>query len=305
MLRISENFENYAEFKNQLALFVSLIDSFSYPDNRYANLLSNFIEIESGLVPKNINFLTYNFDFSPEKSYYNFVKSSQIEGLALKQFRSHYGIAHSSDSLKGINREQKSIWLKLHGSSADFTLNSEEFSILKTGKPDFNNSFALFPPDPNRYTEIALEDDTMKRRVHSFEALGQLCGAKDSPIKGASSTIRFAWDIDEHLLKAALNKLEKTNVLVVVGYTFPAFNQQNDLQLLKALMKNRFDRLIIQLPKGEGEMIKQRVIQMFVSLGKAENAMKEKVIIVSDISSFHIPVEYFGGLKDLYTFGTT
>jgi hypothetical protein len=293
MLLIAEKLEDYENFKNQLSGFINLIDSISFPDVRYPNLLANFINQESKVIPEEINFLTYNFDAAPEKSCYAFSTNKDRGDLdklgvpRVQHLRQKFGIAYSKASLEHISGNQ-SVWLKLHGSAGDATRNEIEECLLRFGDKSEHNSGKILLPNAH---EESLRVSSYPDDKWVKNAMGSVSSFYNELADNTASTIRFAWDIDEELIETARNKLEDTEILVVVGYTFPAFNQINDFKLLEALSDGDFEKIVIQLPGEEGLEVKKRVHEMFNNIGRPVG--EEKVQVFSDCTSFHIPVEYF------------
>jgi hypothetical protein len=285
-LKISKRKDEYNSFKNALAHFINLMESITYSDKRYSHLLSNFINIESGCVSENISFLTYNFDASAEKSFMPFWPPKSKGLYDLEDIRDKHYILNTTNVDPEVNYENKSVWIKLHGAASDFISEKSPKYVLEIDDYSFKDSDRIKVPDPNNHGH-----GREKQRI--VAALDSISKIRKELTESEESCIRFAWDIpdDDKLLNLALKKLEMTQILVVVGYTFPVFNQKNDFKLLQALSEGRFEKLIIQLPGTEGEEVKNRVGEMFRNIGKQNNI--EKVEVYTDCTAFHIPVEYF------------
>jgi hypothetical protein len=100
----------------------------------------------------------------------------------------------------------------------------------------------------------------------------------------------FSWDTDENhtVLKAGLDVMSHSDVLVVIGYSFPAFNLANDIKLLKAFADGGGNKVYIQLPKGSAQEAEGRVKQIFSSMGHAV-----EIQVIENCGQFYIPSEYF------------
>jgi hypothetical protein len=292
-LRIAHKYGEYKAFKNSLAFFVNLIDSITYPDKRYSNLLSNFIDIESSYVPENINFFTYNFDAAAEKSLIPFWPEEMSSQLNLEEIRNKYKILTETNINPSSDYSKSSVWLKLHGAASDLIGKKTYRYLLEIDDYRFKNSSLIKVPNPN----LQGLEPKKKRVVEAFDAVAEI---RKKLSESEVSSIRFAWDIqeDDPLMKVALDKLKETEILVVVGYTFPAFNQRNDLKMLRALSHGGFDKIIIQLPEGGGAEVRKRVLEMFKNL--ATPIPESKVELVTDCTAFHIPVEYFSNEKIIH-----
>lgn len=289
-LKISGRNEAYENFKWELSSFINFFDCICFPDVRYPNLLTNLIEFETGRIPANINFLSNNFDAAPEKSYYNLISESDIETTNINVIRKKYGIVVSPANISDVD-VSASVWLKLHGSAGELIKSGATESLLQVGEPDFTDFDHMFLTNPHYYTELEVENNVEKKRIHAFDTWAKVLITGMS--KQIKSNLRFAWDIDNNdaLISLACQKLETTNVLIVVGYTFPPFNQKNDFKLLAALCVGDFDRVVIQLPNSYGQEVRQRILQMFKNLNMKN--LEDQIEIVPDCSSFHITVEFF------------
>lgn len=297
MLKISKREEQYESFKWELSTFINLFDSLTYPDVRYPNLLANFLDFETGKVPPNINFLTYNFDAAPEKSYFTFEAPESVKNASIEDLREKYGIVCHSEILQKINKEE-SVWIKIHGSAGEVIKDGKLTTLFKIGEPDFEDYDHIGLPNPHYYTEIASENNLEIKRYHSFDCCANIFNkGNQNALAYGESNLRFAWDVpdDDPVFNFALSKLELTEILVVVGYTFPAFNQKNDFKLLNFLDQRRFERIVVQLPGEEGQEVKRKILQMYKNLGSPKN--EDFIEVIPDCSSFHIPVEYFSNYE--------
>ncbi|MBK6365301.1 MAG: SIR2 family protein [Saprospiraceae bacterium] len=89
----------------------------------------------------------------------------------------------------------------------------------------------------------------------------------DLLIKGSDvpqSSIYFAWDTTKPNYFGGINKImERTNILVVIGYSFPNFNRDIDCDILDKLTILTCKEIVIQVPtKYEFKKIKDRIKQL-------------------------------------------
>jgi hypothetical protein len=100
------------------------------------------------------------------------------------------------------------------------------------------------------------------------------------------SMIQFAWDENENTKKSRLKAIEITNatqILVVVGYSFPTFNRKIDKELLKDYHK--FKKIILQNTKDNIDSVTDRLMALVPALEP------NKLVKITDEFEFHMPIE--------------
>ena len=74
---------------------------------------------------------------------------------------------------------------------------------------------------------------------------------------------------------------EQTEVLIIIGYSFPTFNDEVDKKLMNALKQSKKLRMIYyQDPKASEELLYTRF-----------GIVKEKIKIVKDVTQFILPLD--------------
>ncbi len=102
------------------------------------------------------------------------------------------------------------------------------------------------------------------------------------------SMIDFAWEEDNEYTKAsrklALQVAERTDYLIVIGYSFPYFNREIDTALIETMQKsNKLKSIYLQVG-GNAESVKTR-------LKSIDRNLENKIKIVSDTEQFYLPDE--------------
>ena len=100
------------------------------------------------------------------------------------------------------------------------------------------------------------------------------------------SMIQFAWDENENTKKSRLKAIEimnNTQILVVIGYSFPTFNRKIDKQLLSRLFK--LERIILQNTKENIDSVTDRLRALIPEFEQ------KKLIKITDENEFHMPIE--------------
>jgi hypothetical protein len=104
--------------------------------------------------------------------------------------------------------------------------------------------------------------------------------------------IRFAWEMDESEAKQLVfhinNNMQKSNRIVIIGYTFPVYNRIIDSSYLTdRLLSNSDKKVTIQDPKAES--IRSTLIEL---LGQPK-ALESIVDVKNDCSSFYVPSDIY------------
>lgn len=123
-------------------------------------------------------------------------------------------------------------------------------------------------------------------KFHSKESyLKELIKKKDilkSEGGNFHNSIRYAWEMDDENKKKIKRVLEETNVLVIIGYSFPAFNRKIDQELIKKFESGTdYKRVIYQDPHANKDILKSLFL-------RSENVQLEK----ESTKQFYIPHEF-------------
>jgi len=105
-----------------------------------------------------------------------------------------------------------------------------------------------------------------------------------------TSLINYAWDDNSSKLKEAKRIFEATDILVIIGYSFPTFNRSVDSELLAGL-KNNFDKIVYQDPNASEELLELFHLKFKNNSGNITTKSNFKILKETD--QFHIPPEYF------------
>lgn len=213
-------------------------------DHRYVNLLATYLE-KSSEHPKlrdNVKFVTWNYDLQIESAYKKFTD-----------------IINYSDVDKHLPFKPESPAKKLdichlngyHGlikhPKAELVLDSK---ITSDYKSIIENLAKIIVPD-------------LKENMISF-----------------SNNISYAWEPDSEIAKVTRLKaqqiFEKTDFLVVIGYSFPPFNYEIDKELFNNFKKT--NRIIIQDPNADSRYIAETF-----------GLIEKNISVVDKVEQFVIP----------------
>ena len=231
--------------------------SYDHLDYRYKTLLSNYLEFDNGSssikLDGNINFLTWNYD-------------SQIE-LAFQLFNNDkcelIDINKSFQFLPTTNDNSKNRIIHLNGIS----------NII-------NNSGIL----NNLFESSDFISKTMM--------ISKINKVFESSFMSANKAlIDYSWDENDEIVDAAKQIIKQTDILIVIGYSFPTFNRAIDSQLLSG-SGNSFDKIIYQDPNASEELLELFHIDLR-NKSKDVNGKYVNYKILKEKGQFYIPPEYF------------
>ena len=102
-----------------------------------------------------------------------------------------------------------------------------------------------------------------------------------------SNSIKYAWEIDSFTKENAKKIMSETHILIIIGYSFPAFNRKIDSELIKEFEKNEgYKKVYYQDPNGNQELI---------NLLFSRNDIIEPI---KNSTQFHIPHEFLFPLPE-------
>lgn len=102
--------------------------------------------------------------------------------------------------------------------------------------------------------------------------------------------VKYAWehDLDSDWFKGVVKVMAETEVLVIIGYSFPPFNREIDQHLFSKLNFDVLKKIVYQDPNANKEIIE--------NLFEFPAKLKDKIIIEKEkenMKQFHIPNQHF------------
>jgi hypothetical protein len=223
-------------------------------------------------LPGNIKIISWNYDRQVEFSIGQFVRSLHPKS-----------INHDS-LLENI--------MQIYPGRNSRELNDNRFCLVK-----LNGSFGGSLHEDLSYTQMPYNVNIMGTKLNNEQRFGILerslirysNNLENSLLKETPKyepSIYYAWEEKQpvkQIREIALKVAESTDILVVIGYSFPVFNRNIDRQLL--MVMNKLQKIYIQnTPQGMGG-----VVQRISSMGNFNPS------IISPIDStdeFYIPNEF-------------
>ena len=260
----TDNYSKFAFLQTDYDYEIEEINSFvknkkSNIDYRYDSFIASLLSpLENNFIlPENINILTWNYDCQFEMAL------KQFKGERMYNLQKDLGVYPFMNSI-----EESEHWKEI---------NKQKFKILHL------NGQAQF------YWK---ETDNGISQYKSMFDLGDLHHNIESVINFADgSGITFSWEKNSKnnlqsvgmssIIEAAKKVITNTNILVIIGYSFPFFNRIVDKELF---FNKHYDKIYIQDIYGNN--IRDLFINVFHSGNDPQN-----IIVYNDINQFLIPPE--------------
>lgn len=186
-----------ARLKLTFAFFFNYLHINKGLDKRYYHFFASILEGRNSFPPSHLSVLTWNYDLQFE--------------LAYQRLKGYKSISETQQGLRyrrqGYYPDQKDfLFFKLNG---DITLETGDCLFGDFKKPLDNESFKCM---------LDVWNDN--------RSAGLNC-----------TNIKFAWEQTEEYFRDVRNALKDTEILVVIGYSFPAFNRGIDKLLIGNMQK--------------------------------------------------------------------
>lgn len=235
-------------------------------DYRYDSVLANFLLFDTKKIDPEINLISWNYDNQFEIAYSNYRR----EKYSIDEIQEELQIIPSL--INNTYSDKNSAIIKLNG-TAGFYSNAKP---QKTYSDWFDVSKHTFDSASVQiFIEILLSDRSKYK-----------------------NTIRFAWEDDSQKNEPrviAQQIISKSDIIVIIGYSFPTFNREVDRKIFKGFNEKclkryslgKFDRLkriYIQDTKENAPKIKER-------LKAIGNNLFEVAEIYDEVDQFFIPPE--------------
>ena len=241
-LRVEE--QQTARVKKALAAFFLLEQAQRPVDPRYRDLLSCLCQLdENGSVamPTDVRVISWNYDMQFEKAYAEFLQPDDYPKVAT-----------ALQVLPGLG---------------DGAYCSDCFSISKL----------------NGTASMGLGKQGLVRQYRTYltsdfkDALSHVGSAYD---RDTTHYVKFSWEEDERRDRA-LERIDRVETLVIIGYSFPLGNRRVDQKILTHIL--RPERIYVQAGR-DGSAVKERLGGLGVD--------EEKITVLEDVDQFYLPHRY-------------
>lgn len=200
-LKLRKEDNEFYQTEMMLAYFFMVEQLVHKPDNRYDTFFANILDYHLN-IPDNINVISWNYDSQFEIAYKEYGMSKQLPIMT---------------KASGKNIETPKIF-KVNGTAAfenllDISLLREQMPPLEMGinAMHLSNAGVLFLLD-------------LYKKIYQPTAI-------------RNTRLSFAFDdsTDDAMFDKIDNVIKETDVLVIIGYTFPFFNRKIDRRILHKL----------------------------------------------------------------------
>ncbi|MES2373841.1 MAG: hypothetical protein V4557_14775 [Bacteroidota bacterium] len=248
------------------------------PDKRYDSLIATIIskKIDIADLPSNFKIVTWNYDIQFE--------------LAYKNYLPKFGLEQIQEKLQSIPTEKY-----LQGQSIDLA----RFSIVKL------NGMAQ-SIKANLYVGKILGDGAeWDEKFTSF--LENICSFYNSLNHETLKLFTYSWEDPTEYIDTLINKGEminiaksifkETEILVIIGYSFPLFNRSIDKELfldcpkLRSIYIQDFNADNIKSLMQSSFPVFNRKMEFVNDDLEYTEGMQIKTAIITDVSQFFIPPE--------------
>lgn len=219
-------------------------------DSRYISLLSVFLENSPNGIELNndISFVTWNYDLQLEGAYKMFLEKDRE--ISFDEVDAHFPFMENS------SRKNRIYHLNGH---RGFYKNKDSIISLR----DFESYDDYWNNIQHIYNGV-------KRKKTSFY-----------------NQIKYAWEQDSNpnWYTNVEQILRSTEILVIIGYSFPLFNRKIDQKIFSNLRSQRINKIVYQDPNGKEDIIK--------NLFKNPSNFSRKIEVLKDVDQFYIPHNHF------------
>jgi hypothetical protein len=218
---------------------------------RYDGFFATIINDSIDHLPGTIKIISWNYDSQLELSFNNF---SKLNSLAANQEK-----------------------LKIHNKYLNSQMNPKDFSVFKlNGTAGFINDNKV----DDFYFGKTKNASDLNFIVEKYLELDM----KNSNCQAMS----FAWEkvpVETDVTSKAVKSIGNTDILVIIGYSFPDFNREIDLQILRSMQ--HVEKIFIQ--DKNPDQIKELLYDIRPDFEFIDNNVK---IVERDTIRFHIPHEF-------------
>ena len=233
-----------------LALFFNIEQKIVGTDPRYYTFLISILDSSAHSFPDNLKFLSWNYDLQLEMSYSD-LTDTNIDELDFGQF----------------NRGER-YWEK------------DKFTSIKingscTSKGRFDDAYSLIK---NIRNPIPSNDD-----IDFILQFGCINVRQRVRIFDTQINIDFAWYKDLETLSKICELHSETQILTVIGYSFPFFNREVDRKIIRSMEK--LQKIYIQ------DKFPDNIATRFLSILPDYKKKGIEIIPINTIDEFFLPPE--------------
>jgi hypothetical protein len=254
------NSNDYKKAKYAVILFFELDRFFNATtDKRYDAFFASILKKETPRLPDTINVISWNYDCEFEKAFLNYCHKVQ----SMEEIYKELNVIHKNNKHENKVETHFGI-LKINGTIGFYDFESN--IVLGLNKWDLfsksdNDNISRISPLLETYNNYAYEEQ--------YEPM-----------------VSFAWDDDQgrrKIKEEIVDALSNTEVLIVIGYSFPYFNRELDRFIFAHIGNARGVVPKIYLQDINAQMLQENVERL--------RGGQKQIELIENVNQFHIPFE--------------
>lgn len=213
-LYLTQDESNLLKLKIVFSIFMIFEQLRKDADKRYDSFFASILEHSNVRFPKNVRIVSWNYDFQFEKAYSEYCSKVDIKDI------------------------QRSLFIKNKFFESAIDVTSDEFSITK-----LNGTTYFYDTENYKNYNLFLSINECENQFMQILDTYYPINIAEYKKNNLSSGLSFAWEhvksprTDQTIVDIVKQDTAETNILVVVGYSFPYFNRDIDREII-GNMKN-------------------------------------------------------------------
>jgi len=232
-------------------------------DKRYDAFFATIINKDPFDLPSNLKIISWNYDYQFERAYSEFTGIKDLHGNQNK-----LNIISKHDEGRA-NINQFSL-TKLNGTTGFYSPTKSHKNLVDSFSTDFNTVVAKVLRE---YHKVLYEDEST---VCSLSFAWEPEAGRETGNSGVSKI--------SNIVNVAIENSKNSEILIVIGYSFPNFNRDVDRDIIRSMHKLK--KVYIQAPPNDVENIKIRFRSILPDFDE------KKIIPWPDCGQFLIPPEF-------------
>ena len=262
-LWLGKKYEALAKLKCLFSIYFICEQNQRSADLRYDSFFASILDALYYL-PNHINILSWNYDYQFEKAFSGFTDRTNIYDI-----RSQLQVDYKGFLNNWPPKERLFSILKLNGSTLPYSFQNK-YEALNLMEP-FSVSFL----DKIIYTYASLlafieKGNNLEDAVYKY------------PLSFAweERNIKDSWGNPIQVTDAAKISVRDTEVLIVIGYSFPFFNRDIDRKIIRSMSK--LEKVYFQAPNAD------EIKETFSSVSDLSS---DKLFSIKNTNQFYLPSE--------------
>lgn len=232
-------------------------------DNRYDVFLATLLQKSSKNntleLPREVNIISWNYDYQLELAFMDYSINPNY-----RQSNESLKIYPTTDSKMAIAPK----FIKLNGTAGYLE----------------RHSFDIHNPKKNDFIHIRGESDSYETTHRLTDFLIGYSEFMKNPKSTVSPFLNFAWEknnnkISQSAFEYAKKIMSETEIVVIIGYSFPNFNRIIDKEIFKAGI-NSFTHIYYQAP--DADRLKERLRYVYPKTVESTS--------ITEVDQFFIPL---------------